>query len=55
MACCAGAEPNDAEDESVSMTLEEAMDKLESSGIEVGHRLANITTHSSIASIEVRC
>lgn len=36
MAFHAGAEPDDAGDESVSMTLEEAMDKLESSGIEVG-------------------
>ena len=32
------------------MTLEEAMDKLESSGIEVGHRLVY-----SIPSIVVRC
>lgn len=48
MACCAGAEPDDAGDESVSMTLEEAMDKLESSGIEVGRRLVYSTTYSSV-------
>lgn len=40
MACYAGAEADDAGDESVSMTLEEAMDKLEASGIEVGRRFS---------------
>lgn len=52
MACCAGAEPDDAGDESVSMTLEEAMDKLESSGIEVGRRLVYSTTSARLPYVQ---
>lgn len=36
--CC--AESDDVNSEAVSMTLEEAMDKLESAGIEVGYELS---------------